>query len=74
MIGVLCAAIQVILAATALKHSIITAMAMSALSRIVQRKFSHQKHHTTMTGHAPNHVITTAKGTDPSPFITDAAK
>ena len=37
-------------------------------------KISHQKHHATMTGCAPNHVTTTIVGTDLSPIITDTAK
>ena len=62
------------LVATASMHSIINAVAMATSSRIVQGKFSHQKYNTTKTGHAPDHIMTTTVGMDPSSFITDAAK
>ena len=37
-------------------------------------KIPHQEHHATKTGHTPNHIMTTAVGTDPNPFISDTAK
>ena len=42
---------------------------MATSPRTVQRKFPHEEHHATMTGHAPNQVMTTIIGTDPSPSL-----
>ena len=65
---------QVILFGTSLMHSIINAMALATSARNVQRKFTHQEHHNTMTDHSSDHIMTTTIGTDYSPFITDAAQ
>ena len=74
MTDILYAARQVIFVTTAPICSVITAMVLATLPSSVQRKYPHQEHHTTMTDHNPNHIMTTALETDHSPFITDTAK
>ena len=74
MTDVLYVARQVILVTPAPMHSVITVMVLVILSRTAQRKFPHHEHLVTTTDHTPNHVMTTAAGTDHSPFITDAAR
>ena len=65
---------QVTLVTTALMCSAITAKTLATSSRTVQTKSLHQEHNITMTGCAPDHIMTTTIGTDPSPLTTDAAK
>ena len=54
--------------------NVITVMAFATLHRTTQRKFPHQDHHATMADCDPDHAMTTATGTDHSPFITYVAR
>ena len=58
---------------TALMCSIITVKTLTTLPRTVQTKSLHQEHHITTTCYAPNHIMTTAIGTDPNPLTTETA-
>ena len=72
--GVLYVLSQTTLVATALMQSVITTKTLATSPRTAQTRSPNQEHHITMAGHAPNHIMTTTIGTDPSPLRTDAAK